>query len=103
MSVDYISSFGIGYQVLETDDADLEELEDGLNEYIENELGDGFEHFETGSAYTGDSDGCFITIEEPFKNGLDLTKVKQKLDEEIKRLKLETVGDFNAVGGLYVF
>ena len=103
MSTDYISSFGIGYQVIETEEIEEIELEDGLNEYIANNLGIEFEHFECGNAYTGDSDGCFITIINPFKNGMDLSEGKQKINEEIKRLKLETLGDFDAVGGLYIY
>ena len=102
MSIDYRSSFGIGYQVVETSEVDESELEDGLNEYIANNLGLEFEHFECGSAYTGRSDGCFIVIINPFKSGMDLSAGKQKINEEIKRLRLETRGDFDAVGGLYI-
>jgi hypothetical protein len=102
MSIDYISSFGIGYQVIETNEIDESELEDGLNEYIANNLGLEFEHFECGNGFTGRSEGCFIVIINPFKNGIDLSAGKQKINEEIKRLKLETRGDFDAVGGLYI-
>ena len=104
MGIDYRASYGVGYEVQESDEiADTTELEDGLSEYLYNEVGDGFESFETGSAYSGQIDGVFLAINEPFKNGLDLSEAKEKLDKEVKRLKLDVCSEFGEVGGLYVF
>lgn len=104
MSVNYDANYGIGYKVCESDMiSGTAELEDGLHEYLCDKVGDGFEYFKVGDCYSGEMDGVFITIKEPFKNGLDLTQSKQMLDDEIKRLKLETDGEFNEVGGLYIW
>ena len=104
MSVDYSANFGIGYKVCESDYLlESEELEDGLLEYLEGELGDEFECFETENAWSGDRDGVFVKIIDPFINGVNLTLVKEQLDCEMKRLKLDTCGSFGAVGGLNVY
>lgn len=104
MSVDYRASYGIGYEVCETKEIEgIEEMEDGLNEYLECEAGEGFYCFETGSAYSGEIDGVFLGIKDPFKDGLDLTAAKEKLDKEVERLGLGTEGDFGTIGGLYVY
>ena len=104
MGIDYRASYGVGYEVCESDEiADTEELEDGLGEYIYCEIGDGFDSFVTGSAYSGNIDGTYLSIKEPFKDGLDLTSAKKRLDEEVKRLKLETCSEFGEIGGLYVY
>jgi len=104
MSVDYRASYGIGYEVSESDEiADTEELEDGLGEYLYSEAGDEFESFETGSAYSGEIDGVYLAIKNPFKEGLDLSAAKERLDKEVKRLKLDICGNFGEIGGLYVY
>jgi len=106
MSVDYRAYYGIGYEVTENNElseSEGDELEDGLEEYIEGECGDGFECFGTGSAYSGRVDGVYLVIKDPFKDGLDLTLAKERLDKEVVRLKLDIEGEFSEVGGLYVF
>ena len=104
MSIDYRANYGIGYKVCEGEGiADTEALEDGLEEYIYCEAGDGFEGFSVGSAFTGVVDGDYLTIKDPLKNGLDLSEAKESLDKEIDRLGLETCGDFGIVGGLYIY
>ncbi len=101
MGVDYDANYGIGYKVTEGDGIDEDELEDGLIEYISENLGDDFEYFEVGSgSYSGETDDCYIAIKRPFKDGLDLTDKKKDLDDELKRMKLEPIGEFNEVGGL---
>ena len=103
MSIDYRANFGIGYKVSESEEIfDTEELEDGLLDYLWNEAGDNFDSFETGNGFSGDSDGVYLVIKNPFENGLDLVKAKEKLDAEAKRLKLEINSEFDVVGGLYV-
>lgn len=104
MGVDYRASYGIGYKVHESEEiAETEELEDGLEEYLDCEAGGKFECFSTGNAFQGVVTGTYLTIRDPFKEGLDLTSAKKKLDEEVKRLKLETEGEFGSVGGLYIY
>ena len=104
MGIEYRASYGIGYRVCETEEIeDTEEMEDGLNEYLECEAGEGFYCFETGDAYSGEIDGVFLGIKDPFKDGLDITAAKERLDEEVKRLKLETCDEFGEIGGLYIF
>lgn len=98
MSVDYNANYGIGYEV-----EAIEEIKEGLTEYLENELSLDFECFEVGSAWTGTIEGVYVTIVEPFKNGLNLTEAKELLDKELSRLKLKSCGEFNEVGGLYVY
>lgn len=103
MSVDYRASYGIGYKICKSEYIETEDLEDGLEEYIDCECGEGFECFVTGSAYSGDITGTYFGIKEPFKDGLDLTAAKEALDKEVERLKLETESEFGLIGGLYVF
>ena len=107
MGIDYRASSGIGYAVCESDelseDEEMEsELEDGLEEYIDCECSEEFECFQTGNGYSGKTDGVFLVIKEPFKDGLDLTQAKEKLDKEVKRLRLGAESEFGVVGGLYV-
>ena len=104
MSIDYNAEYGIGYQVYESDEiAESEDLEDGLHEYIENECCEEFECFEPGNAMTGDMEGVYLVIKEPFSKGMDLTWVKDALDEEVKRLKLYVDDDIDLVGGMSVY
>lgn len=103
MGIDYDANYGIGYEVEASDEVSEDELEDGLREYLWNKVSEGFESFEVGDAYYGESEGVFITIKDPFKNGLDLTKSKEKLDAELERLKLKAISEFNEVGGLYIY
>jgi len=104
MGVDYDANYGIGYKVTESDDLPEEELEDGLTEYIYGNVDDAFEHFEVGEGnYTGEENDNYIVVKDAFKDGLDLTSKKKALDDELKRLKLEPVGEFADVGGLNVW
>ena len=103
MGIDYSANYGIGYEVSASEDIDeTDEMEDGLSEYLYCEREEGFDSFEIGSAYTGEIDGVYLIIKEPFKDGLDLTAAKERLDQEVKRLKLETDSEFGVVGGLYI-
>ncbi len=103
MGVDYRGYYGIGYRVEGKSGLSEEACEDGLEEYISGELNDEFDVFATGNAYSGEVDGIYIVIIEPFKDGYDLTQAKLSLDAEIDRLNLEPVSSFSDVGGLYVF
>lgn len=104
MSIDYSAKYGIGYGVCESDEiSESEELDDGLHEYVEGQCGEEFECFEPGNSYTGDMEGVFLVIKEPFSKGMDLSWVKDALDKEVARLKLEVDEDFGVVGGLMVY
>ena len=102
MSIDYNASFGIGYKVSVSGDiADSKELEDGLSEYLDGECGEEFDSFEVGSAYTGDIDFTCLTIKISDLEGIDLSKAKSKLDEEVERLHLDVESEFGLFGGVY--
>ncbi|MDH3326894.1 MAG: hypothetical protein OEM38_09285 [Gammaproteobacteria bacterium] len=102
MGVDYDANYGIGYQVV-AGDIPEDDMEDGLDEYLYNRIGDEFQYFHVGAGnYTGETDDAFIVVKDAFKDGLDLTLKKKMLDNELIRLKLESVGDFGSVGGLRV-
>lgn len=101
MGTTHSAEFGIGYEVMETDDICNDEMVDGLEEYIISDLSEGFLVFESG--YFGQRRSTFIVIDYPFNEGLDLTEKKELLEAEIKRLRLDIVGFFGAVGGLNVF
>lgn len=103
MGIDYIANYGVGYEVEGTDDLTEEDLEDGLREYVDCECDAAFDSFENGNAFSGKMKGVYLCIKDPFKDGLDLTDAKDRLDKEIKRLKLKAVSDFNEVGGIYVY
>ncbi len=104
MGIDYRASSSVGYEIDITDEIeDIEEMEDGLEEYADNEIGDEFECFVTGNAYSDEITGTYLGLKEPFKNGLDLTLMKEKLDKELKRIKVKAVSDFGVIGGLYIY
>lgn len=104
MGIEYVSNYGIGYRVCESEGLEESgEMGDGLEEYISCEVGEGFECFTTGNAFSGETSGVYLTITEPFKGGLDLTAAKECLDREIKRLKLDKESEFDEVGGLYIY
>lgn len=102
MSVDYDAYYGIGYKVEEGDKIDEELLADGLEEYLCEEVGNGFECFQIGNAFTGEFSAVCLVIKDPFRNGLDLSSAKENLETEMKRLNIKPVGSFGLVGGLYV-
>lgn len=101
MSVDYNANFGIGYEVQASDEiADTKELDGGLGEYLYKKDSSA-NSLTCGSYYSGKC-SHYLVIRDPFKDGFDLTKAKSELDEEIKRLKLITIGKFGEVGGILV-
>lgn len=102
MGIDYKGNYGIGFEVDATDDIDEFYLEDGLVDYIYENISDEYDVFEIGSLYSGEIDGTYVVIREPFKNGLDLTSEKEKLITEIKRMNLDIIGDFGTHGGVLV-
>jgi hypothetical protein len=104
MSIDYTANYGIGYAVCESEEiSESEELEDGLEEYVYSEVGDGFESFSTNSGNDTETEAVYVTIKDPFKDGLCLADAKAKLDAELQRMKLEPECQFGAVGGMCVF
>ncbi len=102
MSIDYSANHGIGYEVCEGDSLLEDEDFDNLEEYVYNQCSERFETFSTNDGYDTDTDGVFLTIKDPFKEGLDLTVAKNTLDAEIERLELGTCGEFGSVGGMRV-
>ena len=103
MGVDYDANYGIGYEVKASENIDEELLGDGLEEYLYNELGDNFDSFTVGNAFSGEIDGVYVTIKNPFKNGLDLTEEKAALERELERIQVTPVSLFGGVGGLRVW
>ena len=100
MSVDYAVNSGIGFEVVAGERVNVGQ---SLEEYIYEEVLDGFSYFQEGNAYTGRVDCIFLVIDNPFKYGLDLTKVKGLLEEEVERLGLDIVGTLDVHGGLYIY
>lgn len=104
MGIDYDANFGIGYEVTNSGELSEEDIEDGMFEYIDENVDERFWCFEAGEGnYTGEDNSSFIVVRDAFKDGLDLTGKKKMLDEELKRLNLSPVGDFGDVGGLHVW
>ena len=102
MSTSYTANFGIGYEVKAANEEMLEDHEGDLHEYLYMQDYPGFESFETGSYYSGEMEGVFLVVSHDFSKGNDLSKSKAKLEEQIKKLGLETVGDFGLVGGILI-
>ncbi len=105
MGVDYGANYGIGYEVVAS--AELFESEDydedcSLEDYIELDETN-FESWTIGNSYCGEDEEFYITLKDPFRDGLDLTQRKKALDAELKRLKLEPLSEFNEQGGLYIW
>ena len=102
MSVDYTGHFGIGYEIIESDKISDEDIEEGLSEYLhEIDIDKRFSFFQVGSgSYTGEENKHYLIVKNPFSCGLDLSRMKIILDNEIGRLRLESIGEFKVVGGL---
>lgn len=102
MIIDFSSEYGVGYAVTESEEITEEDLEGGLAGYIHRNMGNNFESFKEVNAMIDDADATYLVIKNPFKNGLDLTEVKEELDNEIKRMNLQVDSEFGVVGGLYI-
>lgn len=102
MGIDYSGNYGIGYKVIESDKIPEHDIENGLSEYIFDNLGQEYEYFEVGyETYNDKPNDIYIVLKNPFENGLDLASKKAKLDKEIKRLKLLPDSKFGSFGGLH--
>lgn len=105
MGVDYTGNYGIGIKVLIPELTG--EFEDyGDLEYLEELLEDSEDYycFEVGSEnYTGDYNELYVCIEEPFKDGYDITQKVNSLMNFIKENGLDFEGEVNEVGGLHIW
>ncbi len=95
----HYAEYGIGYKVTASDDIAEDDLNDGLFEYLDRVIGGDWEHFSTG--IDGECTYNYVVVKDAFKDGLNLTDKKKTLDDELKRLKLDAVGKFGDVGGLF--
>lgn len=109
MGVDYSGHYGIGVQVKVIDFEDentpkeIREL-DNMYEFLDETLKDGYSWFEVGEgSYTGEENSFFVKIQEPFKNGFDLTLIKDEFMEYVKSIGLTPIGEFGSIGGLEVY
>ena len=105
MSIDYDPVYGIGFEVMESEEiAEIEEMEDGLLEYLDCGIdSEVFECFQPGNGFTGEQGPVYLVLRDAFKDGLDLTNSKAILEAEAARLKVDIIGDFGLVGGLRVW
>lgn len=107
MGIDTSVSFGVGYEVGATEEllAEYPELEDyEIPDLIGGQVEDDkyFVH-STNCGYDTEIEYTFVMVSEPFKQGYDLTKVKQELEVYLKSIGLETYGEFDCVGGLMTY
>jgi len=108
MGVDYTGHYGLGYQVVSNKltDEQIEEYGD-FKEYLRELTRETkYQVFSCGDdCYTGDNnDEFYVKLKEPFKNGnLDLTEKATKLKEFLDLHNIETVGEFDVVGGLEIW
>lgn len=109
MGVDYDAKYGIGYEICPNHDNECDyeyfDIESYLDDIV-NKYSDILKltYFQTGEGdYTGDTNEYYLCVKNPFKDGYDLTKIKNKLDKIIRDEGLETVGKFGLVGGLHVY
>lgn len=107
MGVDYSAEFGIGYKIKVATEVIQEEYDGDTSGYLQDIIEnfvDGVTYFETGSeVYGGDENEWYLVIEEPFADGLDLTHIKECLDDIIDSSDLERDSEFGVVGGLLVW
>jgi len=105
MSVDYDASYGLGYKISEPDWFDGnsydEEYELDFQEWIESEVDENVIIQVIGSYYSGKI-RLIITILDPLKYGLDLTKSKKELDDNLSRLNIIPDSEFSLVGGVLI-
>lgn len=102
MGIDYDANFGLGYEVEASDRLTDDELEEGLLNYIDSEISEGFECFSVGSDYSGDTSE-YVVFKEEIDEGFDFNESKKDIEKELKRMKLEPIGKFGITGGLLVW
>lgn len=104
MGVDYNANFGIGVQVIRKDfDEDSEYYEDFLGWIDEQLEGSEYSYFETGSSmYGGEENDVYVVLDEPFSEGLDLTKKAEDLKSFLQSKEIEYEGEVDIVGGLLI-
>ena len=105
MGIDYQHNYGIGYEVVASSKLleEEEDLEFGLEGYLEAYVGEGFTIFSTNSGYGTEVEGIYIVMDKPFSKGLALTWTRKALEYEMTRLGVEPVGELDVVGGMYVY
>ena len=109
MGIDVSFSYGIGYEVdfgetdVDGDPYEEETLDEGIHEYVYEVIGEGFATFGENDGYDTPITSAYIIKENPLDNGLDLTETKLLVEEEIKRLGLEPIGEFGVVGGMVTY
>lgn len=107
MGVDYTANFGIGIEVKinEKHLPNLEKFDDGLTEFLNYQLRN--THFEVmtyGDTYEGDEFYCIVLKNDLANTDLNLQPYKDEIYQWLSRQKIcEPVGEFNVVGGLYIW
>jgi hypothetical protein len=106
MGVDYSAKFGIGYKIKVANEIVEDEYDGDTYECLDNilEEREGVNFFSTGSeVYGGEPNEYYLIADETFAKGLDLTHIKQFLDEIIDSSALERDSEFGLVGGLKIW
>ena len=104
MGIDYSANAGIGYEV-ELSIA-LDVSDDHIQDYIEENLGNGFNYFVNENAYNNEVGTTFVCVDDNTIDIMDSKSVaaaKFRLDAELERIKLVTISDFGVQCGLYIF
>lgn len=103
MGIDYDGHYGVGYEVEPTEEIQEEYgNESEFLEYVDWKVGGDYHCFQTGNAYSGEYGGVYVVLRDLFKDGLDLTKAKEDLEQELDRIKVKPVGEFRDVGGIFI-
>ena len=101
MSVDYSANYGLGYEVIESNNISDSDIEDGLEEYLHINLDDSFVCFVCGCIYSSDMKVYVVLCSEDI-DILDLVDKKTALYNELERLNVVIYGEFGLVGGLHI-
>lgn len=97
MSVDYDAVYGIGFEVDRDrhDEDDLDDLLEGNADY---------EQKTSGNYFAGDDLKSYVFIKKDLNDiASDLSGEKLKLEEYLKQIDVDVVGDFGLHGGSLVW
>ncbi len=111
MGVDYSSNWGIGIEIIKSDVINAIDEDVLKNKYEscwievldEIEYHDDFKNryrvIRFGDAYSGE-DRFAIVLQNPFKDGYDITPKIEEFKRDLKGLGFDNIGEIKEVGGL---
>ena len=97
MEINYTAKFGVGYKIKVAKEVVGKKYNGDVSKYLQDiikNFSDGITYFDTLSFYGDEENDWYLTVVEPFVDGLDLTHIKVCLDDVIDSSDLERGSEF---------